>query len=239
MPQSSESGSVRRHHGLARQTRRPDTPFSLCDPASPWRRGSNENTDSPLRQYFPGEPICPSTPPGAIFRRHSAEQTMTVHLPPCRLLRHRPTKLGTGGLTDATGATGPQSTESPPDVMPVVRGTPVEVWKGPFPPMQTHQRNKRRCSQVQPVRGREECLARRAKGCWWVTTEMGEVDMSEQSADAGALTPVGAELFRWTALRPPRPATARVPRVVLAPPSLIPAAPVPDSSYQPPDGCRP
>jgi IS30 family transposase len=27
-------------------------PVELCDPHSPWQRGSNENTNGPLRQWF-------------------------------------------------------------------------------------------------------------------------------------------------------------------------------------------
>ncbi|WP_405835324.1 IS30 family transposase [Streptomyces sp. NBC_01518] len=34
-------------------TRAANIPICFCEPASPWRRGSNENTDGLLRQYFP------------------------------------------------------------------------------------------------------------------------------------------------------------------------------------------
>ncbi|PBC87103.1 IS30 family transposase [Streptomyces sp. Ag82_O1-15] len=39
-----------RHHEFATAA---DMPVYFCDPASPWQRGSNENTNGLLRQYFP------------------------------------------------------------------------------------------------------------------------------------------------------------------------------------------
>jgi IS30 family transposase len=41
----------------------------FCDPRSPWQRGSNENTNGLLRQYFPR---------GTNLARHSAEELVAV-----------------------------------------------------------------------------------------------------------------------------------------------------------------
>lgn len=45
--QGSEMG---RHHEFSIAA---EMPVYFCDPASPWQRGSNENTNGLLRQYFP------------------------------------------------------------------------------------------------------------------------------------------------------------------------------------------
>lgn len=45
------------------------TPVDFCDPASPWQRGSNENTNGPLRQY-----TLPLTTNGKVDRQALAKE---------------------------------------------------------------------------------------------------------------------------------------------------------------------
>lgn len=61
-------------------TRRTLIPVYFCDPASPWQRGSNENTNGLLRQYFPK---------GTDLGIHSPEHLVMV----AAELNHRPREI--------------------------------------------------------------------------------------------------------------------------------------------------
>jgi IS30 family transposase len=61
-----QGSEMARHHEISIAAQ---LPIYFCDPHSPWQRGSNENTNGLLRQYFPK---------GSDLSRHSPEHLATV-----------------------------------------------------------------------------------------------------------------------------------------------------------------
>ncbi len=56
----------------------------FCDPHSPWQRGSNENTNGLLRQYFPrGTDLSRHSPDELAAVWYTPAETLSEHLLAC------------------------------------------------------------------------------------------------------------------------------------------------------------